>query len=364
MESGIDILIHLLASALSGVKPKTKLTCTKWGDVITLAIKQQVVAIALDGYQQLHKEECVGAMDKSLLLKWFSCSVNQESQYTKQLSSSKKLSEFYYANGIMTYVLKGFSIAKCYPIPSHRYSCDLDCFIKTVNTKCDAYEKGNSLMRANDINVDDRYYKHSEFQYENIHVENHRFCCSVKRGKRTKELELYLQGLLNSWTPYYIEDSKLALPPLLFQAIFLLEHANGHFLYEKMSLKSVCDWAMFRKKHREQMSWQEFNHACKRFGLNAFVECLNHLSDYILGEIEFDALSKLEVRVLEDTLKDITPQKTKSEQRIGKALDVLKSSWKFKYFSKSSMMKELSHSIFAYFFENEVKLSNLTNKNN
>ena len=70
------------------------------------------------------------------------------------------------------------------------------------------------------------------------------------RGKRTADLESYLESLLFDYKPEYLEGSKLALPPLMFQAIFLIEHACGHFLYEKMSIKNIFKiWpAVCRKK--------------------------------------------------------------------------------------------------------------------
>ena len=236
----------------------------------------------------------------------------------------------YDSNGICTYVLKGLSISQHYPVPSHRFSCDLDCFLLNKSDGCNAYESGNSLATSAGCKVDADYYKHSVFSYKGLAVENHRYCCSVKRSKRTRDLESYLEGLLDGYTPQHIDDTKLALPPEMFQALFMIEHANGHFLYSKMSIKHVCDWAMMRQAFKDTLDWREFDKQCIRFGLKNFVDCLNHLADYILGKCSYQDLMK---------------------QRIEKAIGVLRSSWKFKHFCGDSMIKELSHSVWAYLRE-------------
>ena len=188
-----------------------------------------------------------------------------------------------------------------------------------------------------------------------LYVENHKFCCSVKRGKRTKELETYLQGLLN---PNLAEKMDgLYFPSLMFQAIFLIEHACSHFLYEKINLKHMCDWAMFRKANIDLMDWPEFRKQCEKFKLLNFVDAMNSLADVILGNKEYAELTSLERRVFDDSLQVVTYVESKSIRRFRKAFGILKSGWKFKHFGHSSMIKELVTSFFAYMFENDPKLT-------
>ena len=353
-----DALMLLLAVALAGRKVEQLPDAVDWTVVMGLANGQEVNAIAFDGYNAIHRTIAEKGIPKNMLLEWFGQTVSVERQYNIQYAAAIRLAELYDVHQIRTYILKGFSIACCYPIPSHRFSCDLDCYLTARDSKqeWDAYSLGNSLMESNGIPVNTDYYKHSEFTYEGLHVENHRFCCSVKRGKRTKELEAYLQDLLRKDEAEYIHGSKLALPPLMFQALFLLEHACGHFLYEKMTLKHICDWAMFRKHYKEKLDWQEFDQVCLRFSLRTFAETMNHLADYLLGDISYSHLSTLDKRVLEDTFKEICLPKGNAMQRIRKAMDVLRSGWKFRHYNDVSMIKELSHSFFAYLLEKDVRL--------
>lgn len=353
-----EVLIKLLSVALAGKKMEQIPRAVNWKTVMELANRQEVNAIAFDGYKAIHDTIAEDGIPKFLLMEWFGQTVSLERQYKMQYAAAVRLAELYELNNIRTFVLKGFSIACCYPIPSHRFSCDLDCFLATKNTRQEynAYDLGNSLMESNGIPVNRDYYKHSEFNYEGLHVESHRFCCSVKRGKRTKELEAFLQDLLRKGDVEYLDESKLAIPPLMFQALFLLEHACAHFLYEKMTLKHIMDWAMFRKRYKEELDWREIDRLCTRFNLNTFAETMNHLADYLLGAVPYSQLSTLDKRVLEDTFKEVSLPTNKTRQRIRKAMDVLCSGWKFRHFNDVGMIKELSHSFFAYLLEKDVEL--------
>lgn len=355
----IESLVMLIQVAL-GTKPSNVQQVDDLKTVYNLARWQEVSAIALDGLQKLSTLEADILQDeasvKVVKMQWIGSMMHQERGYRVNFAAAKELSELYDNHQIYTYVLKGFSISEQYPVPSHRFSCDLDCFLLSQAGSFDAYNLGNTLVASKGCKVDDEYYKHSVFAYKGLTVENHRYCCSVKRSKRTKELESYLVGMLKDYHPLYITDTKLALPPTMFQALFMMEHANGHFLYSKMSLKHVCDWAMLRKAFKDTLDWEEFDKQCKRFGLKNFADCMNRLADYVIGTCTFNELQPIDKRVLEDTFKEVRLSPQKMKQRIEKAMGVLQSSWKFKHFCSDSMMKELTHSVWAYLKEDKPEL--------
>ncbi len=357
--SEIESLCTLLRAAL-GDAAEINPCAINIREAYELSRRQEVTAIALDGLQKL------GTMHPELLepnafsrrdkVQWIGSMMALEKRYHANLLAAKALSELYDENEVWAYVLKGFSISQLYPIPSHRFSCDLDCFLLSKNNDFDAFELGNSLIENQGGKVDSTYYKHSVFAFRGLTVENHRYCCSVKRSRRTRMLENYLECLLRGYIPNYVSGTNLALPPQIFQALFMIEHANGHFLYSKMSMKHVCDWAMMRKAFQDTLDWQEFDKQCKRFGLTNFVDCMNRLADYVLGKICYNDLCSIDKKVLEDTFRDVHLSPNLMKQRMEKAIGVLRSSWKFKHFCGDSMIKELTHSVWAYLRENEPEL--------
>lgn len=354
-----ESLVLLLRAAL-GEMPTSMPPAFDFKSAFALAQQQEVSAIALDGLQKLaaaFPDLLINdASLKAIKLQWIGNMMAQERRYNANFIAAKDLAELYDDNGIRTYVLKGLSIAQLYPVPSHRFSCDLDCFLLSKENMSVAYESGNSIVKAIGCNVDADYYKHSVFAYKGLMVENHRYCCSVKRSKRTRKLENYLESLLNCYAPKNINGTKIALPSQMFQVLFLIEHANGHFLYSKMSIKHICDWAMMRRNFKEALDWKEFDKQCQRFGLKNFVECMNHLADYVLGVCCYQDLTPTEKRVLTDTMSEMHLSSSKMRHRVEKAIGVLQSNWKFKYFCGDSMLKELSHSVWAYLREDNPEL--------
>lgn len=345
------VLGKLPESAPQGIDLKAVYELSRW---------QEVTAIALDGLQKLSAAFPnilqSDASSRAIKMQWIGNMMAQEKRYNANYVAAKGFATLYERNDICTYVLKGLSISQLYPVPSHRFSCDLDCFLTSPTSSFDAYELGNDLASSQGCKVDAAYYKHAVFCYKGLTIENHRYCCSVKRSKRTKELECYLESLLNDYKPQYITGTKLALPPQMFQALFMIEHANGHFLYSKMSMKHVCDWAMMRKAFQETLDWAEFDRQCTRFGLKNFVTCMNHLADFVVGACTYNDLQAIDKKVLADTFREIHLSSSAMKQRLEKTMGVLRSGWKFKHFCGDSMIKELTHSVWAYLTTDEPEL--------
>ena len=326
--------------------------------LVHLAYHQEVAALIYDAVDRLYSFGQDTISDKEVKLRLLKQALKQEQEYARNIQVIAKLSSLFDTNGIVMYVLKGLSIAQYYPKPQLRYSCDMDCLLaaKCENGYESRFNEGNKLIESQGIKVTDDYYKHSEFRVGGLYVENHKFCCSIKRGKRTKALEIYLQSLLHAG-PHKDEKSGLYFPPLMFQAIFMIEHSNSHFLYEKINLKHICDWAMFRQANKDLLDWNEFKIQCERFGLLNFVVAMDSLADFILGNKEYSDLNVWEKRIFSDSMQIMTYVKSKMVRRVRKAFGILRASWKFRYFGHSSMVKELFTAFFAYLFDNNPKLT-------
>ena len=351
-----EILIKLVRVALTSKLPES-IDLYDCNSLVQLAYHQEVAALVYDAVEYLYDSGNEILKDKEAKLRLLKQAIKQEQLYANNIQIIKKASEIFDTNGIIMYVLKGVSTAQYYPKPQLRYSCDMDCLLaaKGVNGFEGRFEEGNQLMESKGIKVMRDYYKHSEFRVSGLYVENHRFCCSVKRGNRTKELEKYLQSLLND-TPFIEENYGLYFPPLMFQAIFLIEHANSHFLYEKINLKHICDWAMFRKANKTKLDWEEFRTQCERFGLLSFVNAMDSLAELLIGVKEYSDLNRWEKKMFNDSMKILTYIESKTLRRFRKAFGILMSSWKFKHFGNQSMIKELTHAFFSYLFEDNPKL--------
>lgn len=211
-----------------------------WKKLVEIARIQGVLAISMDGLQRLFKYndyKPIG-LDLRTKLEWYAMSVTIEKSYKKQFLSANELSKIWHSYNIRTLLLKGFAYAAYYPKPFLRPASDMDCYL------CGKYEEGNNAMEKLGISVNREDYRHSTFYFQNIFVENHKICTTVRGSRQRKHFELYLRSLLEKEDTETIKDSFLEKPCDRFNVLFYLQHCHRHFLREGITLRYICDWAM------------------------------------------------------------------------------------------------------------------------
>lgn len=269
-----------------------------------------------------------------------------EKSYVKQWKCASELAERFAKNGVRTFVLKGFTFAQYWEIPHFRPSSDIDCFLvmHEGSNHSDAYHMGNKLAASLGIYVDYEVSKHSVFTYKDIIVENHEFCVPIRGDKKAKKLERYLENCMLCSSPQYIGDSKLECPSVMFNALFLIKHAQRHFLDEGLALRHICDWAMLMKLVRKELDIVEFERVCKEAGMWRFVEAISRLAYYIFGiaGLEFDSmeLRPQDKRMLSNIMSSkIKPLNTGTlwHQRMIQIFEAISNGWKYHYFGSESM---------------------------
>ena len=100
-------------------------------EAMRFASAHGISAIAFDGLEKAVKcnPEYKNKIPKPLLLQWCGQAVHQTSLFKKNWSAACLLALLLNEHDIEAVVLKGRSIANYYPIPEHRYSCDLDLYV-------------------------------------------------------------------------------------------------------------------------------------------------------------------------------------------------------------------------------------------
>ena len=302
---------------------------------------------------------------------------------SEQWKAVSALGEKFRDAGLRTLVLKGFSLGECYPVPWHRHSCDFDCFLMGNGPANDrsAYEAGNRLMEAEGVKVDRDYYKHSSFVFKGTKVENHLFLTGWRGSKRWKRFELELEEMLGAEGALRpLDGTALLVGSPMFNALFLTRHAQLHFLIEDgISLRHVCDWAMFLRRYGQELDWNAFLATCSCYGMARFAASLTRLAGYVCGvpapgSSGSSDLNDADRRMLNDilTLGERGGQSEKSNLpggragkeekpnslsgRLGIALRILRSRWKFRLFSDESALSCVLRYARGCLFEKHPKL--------
>lgn len=262
------------------------LSMQEWRDVMTLAARQGVLAITIDGLQALmevHKGEIAALKGKTVEWKmWLLENIGHLTQYEKMNRQQKKviadLSEMWSAEGIRMMVFKGQANAALYPIQEHRAVGDIDCWLVG-----DA-EKGDEIAKAHGADVSFDWYRHSKIVYKGETIENHRVMSHTRGNKKKQKMEGELRSLLHPKNLAIIDGcGKALMPSPQFNACFLTYHGLHHFTSEGLRMKQILDWTMFLQKEQDKVEWKQYNDFCKRYKLDRFAAVMNFIASEYLG---------------------------------------------------------------------------------
>ena len=343
-----DLLLTLIRAALvpefsgAGVPENVD-----WQKLIDEANRQGVTVLACDGLQRLYDEGAYSSSgdkeERRTMARWFANTMKYEQRYAGQMAGARKMGKWLAEEGIQTVVLKGFTVSECYPVPAHRYSADMDCFLVRDGEHLDTYEQGNQVMEKHGIDVNRSYYKNSSFDLPGLHVENHKFCTPFRGNDTLRRLEQLLQKMILAGPMCPLGDTGLLAPPPLASALFLTEHAYSHFLHEGLTLRHILDWALFRRRHAADVNWTAFEGYVDEFGFRRFQASIDAVGDYVLGLRPYEDLSPIDRRFLADTWKgpSFDHEKKGLRARIFLAGNTLRAAWKYRHYSKISMAHAL-----------------------
>lgn len=355
MESSREAFLSLVRLGI-GHSADALPTDFDWGAIQTLAERQGLLAVVVDGIECLPKEQ---RPPKALLLQWIGMVTQEEARYEEQRSASAKMALLFHENYMRTYVLKGTVIGECYPKPEHRVSSDMDCFLLPERSDIDAWSFGNDLIKAQGVDVSIGFYKNSTFHLPGLTVENHKFMTPFRGNKKLKLLEIMLQSmikddsLVDSSLEYRkIEGTWLYRPPVMVTALFLIEHAYSHFLHEGLTWRHVLDWMMFSKRHKKEIDWYSFDAMIEAFGFKKFYESYNKLGLYLCGDLAEEDLTSKDNRMLDNVWADLLLVESYHgiKAKVSFAFNTIRSWWKYRHFSEISMIHALWIQVYGFLF--------------
>jgi hypothetical protein len=235
-------------------------------------------------------------------------------------------------------------------VPNHRECGDFDCYLY------DDYAKGNDILRELGAKVDEDMYKHSEIAYRKVMIENHRFIVAVRGGKKMKNLHKLLDNLARTEARRSIFDTKIEMPSVMFNALFMNHHSLSHFLSEGIRLRHILDWALFLKQEQNNLDWARFYALCEEYAMRAFVDCVTAIAVEVLG-VEITApnvvtSSEYAHRVLDSIINDDTEIFSQNvgawRKRVLLVRNLFASRWKYKAFADRGILLQFITLVWGY----------------
>lgn len=328
-----------------------------WNELVEIVTSQGVAALSFAGFQRLNIK---GVIPEIETMRWFGCSNISIQKCKGQYQSAKELSAVWHQHGIRTWILKGLAFGTYYPDYSLRPSSDIDCFLSSN------HEAGNLTVEAFGCPVDRSDYRHSTFTFMDVHVENHKICTTVRGKKQRKVFECYLQNLLENQPTERIGDTYMEKPCLMFNALYYLQHAHRHFLREGITLRYICDWAMILLaiSNDPEFNKEEFWNQCSMNDLKPFAESMSRLAWHVCRVkapwLSDDVLLRKRDQMLLDDCFKIKEHAIKYGNSLKAHFQIVKNifcqSWKYKYFSNDSFVKDIIVSTWCVYFERNPQI--------
>ena len=323
-----------------------------WGQLYQLSKKQGVVAIIFDSIKSIPKEM---APPKAVTLKWLSNALSIEQQMKKKEAVVVELAGKLSERGIQTVVLKGLAYASYYPNPYHRESGDLDCYL--LGQK----ELGDKVTIKIGGKMEEAGYKHSHLYYKGLTIENHNFLTSFDNTKLGIKTERLLQDCIKDGCRP-IGNTKLLNPSADFNALFLIKHAQRHFIKEGICVRHLLDWAFFLKAESQNVNWDKVIQLMKECRILEFAKVMTRLCIERLGvhmDIEeFSSPMKITDAVLADILGE-QPDLFHENfvQKIGRIIRRFYRMWKFRSLADESYGRLVWNSLaFSSYLKRNPKL--------
>lgn len=310
-----------------------QLTNRDWNELLTLANKQGLLAIAYDGLP----DDILSELPGDIRIKWQQGVESVENKYEREVSVLKELILIFNSNGIDVLLLKGPGISSIYPHPNHRECENLDIYL------LGDFDKGNDVIEQKGIFVEKTRNDNSRFNFRGVSVENHK----TFLGKKN-ELEQLVIG-----------DVCVNVPNPDFNAFFLAKDYIRQFLSAGLVIRHFFDIALFYKTYYERINFNKLSQLlCHYRMINVFLHFLS-LSDRLFG---FDNGYRILVKrakndqepdnvtvdkIYSDTLNNTIRRKDKQAERtmplyrrkINEMVKLIISKWKYDLISKRLFYK-------------------------
>lgn len=286
-----------------------------WRELYYFAVRHGVLAVSYDGLLHLSSDH---RPSLELHMRW-ALSVEQiEKRHEQILNATTGLSDLFRKQHINMLVFKGLSLSSYYPIPAHREFGDIDIYL------FGKHKEGDTLLKSIAVNKNaSNHYKHSNYYYRDIMIENHAYLLNVRDSAQIKKLNLVLLDILQqNRTGENIHKDKLLFPSPDFTALFFIIHAIKHLSTAPLQLRTYCDWALFLKEHANELNTDKWKNTLDNAGLLKIAEAITSLAVQWLApslDIPFPLRDhpELEKRISNEMLKPFySPCQSKAPHKV------------------------------------------------
>ena len=202
-------------------------------------------------------------------------------------------------NHIDCYLLKGLSLADCYPVPEYRKLGDLDLYL----AEPEMLSQAQTVLESNGYILQDELSDHHVTYYYTFPKTGRRFILELHyrvvgqyQYSRTNEIvdSVYSPAQLKKSSQMIHGYSYTVLPPTEY-VFYMIHHMLKHYLYSGFGIRLLCDFTFYLKHHESEIDFDQIHTWCRESRISHLYEIILEscrmylgLPDSIDSQIHYD----------------------------------------------------------------------------
>lgn len=248
--------------SLSSNRPPTE---DEWAVVYRYALHHTLEGVLFDSFPLLTEEQLP---PRALRMKW-AVRVDQIERYNQQMAGVIAEQHAYFVeSGTHPILLKGHSVAACYPNPLHRGPGDIDWYFQG-----DEYRRSAELLREKGISVKSAIGISLNYDWDDVEIEHHSRLFDLKNPFVGRYLRKLVARIGTEALPVDGEAVAILKPEL--QILQVNIHILKHLLGYGIGLRQICDAAILYNAHHDKIDGEALRKMYKRVGVLKWIHQLH-----------------------------------------------------------------------------------------
>ena len=190
-------------------------------------------------------------------------------------------------NNIDCYLLKGLSLADCYPVPEYRKLGDLDLYLADPSdlTRAQAILESNGYISEDELSD-----HHVTYRYifpktgRRFLLELHYRVVGQYQYSPANQLvdSVFSPECLKASTQTIHGYTYTVLPPTEY-TFYMIHHMLKHYLYSGFGIRLLCDFTFYLKRHEKEINFRQIHEWCRESRISHLYEIILECCRKYLG---------------------------------------------------------------------------------
>ena len=276
MQPSYKHYLKIIRNTCTGHERPVTIPSEELADLARLAEDHCTVPFVLSSFRGTPFYPSMLQRTRSMMLNYYQ--IDQFTRHTVSLLED---------NGIDCILLKGISLASCYPVPEYRKLGDLDLYIgqKSDVSKAQKLLEANGYIAENELS-DHHLTYHYTFPKtgRRFLLELHYRVVGMYQYERANEIvdQVYSFENLAPVSQTINNFTYSVLPPSEY-VFYMIHHMLKHYLYSGFGIRLLCDFTFYLKRHEKEINFRQIHEWCRESRISHLYEIILECCRKYLG---------------------------------------------------------------------------------